>query len=61
MMGYTCEFCTDYIDPTKKEEILQRCTKIIVEVLKENASSGMAVPSDANKKYRNVIVSHKGG
>lgn len=30
---YTCEFCTDHIDPTKTEEILQRVTKIISESL----------------------------
>ena len=33
---YTCEICTDYIDPTKKDEILQRCAKIIAKALKEN-------------------------
>lgn len=48
-MAYTCEICTDYIDPTKKEEILQRCAKIIAEA-KKNASERMAVQSDANKK-----------
>ena len=45
---YTCEICTDYIVPEKKEEILQRVTKIIAEA-KKNAPSGMAVPSGANK------------
>jgi hypothetical protein len=28
-MNYTCTIYTDYIDPTKKEEILERCAKII--------------------------------
>lgn len=37
MVNYTCEICTDYIDPTKKDEILQRCAKIIAKSLKENA------------------------
>lgn len=35
--NYTCEICTDYIDPSKREEILQRCAKIIAKALKENA------------------------
>ena len=45
---YTCEICTDYIIPEKKEEILQRVTKIIAEA-KKNAPSGTAIPSGANK------------
>ena len=28
-MAYTCEICTDYIDPTKREEILRNVEKII--------------------------------
>lgn len=35
---YTCEICTDYIDPTKKDEILQRCAKIIRESLIRQAA-----------------------
>ena len=50
MTNYTCEICTDKIDPTKTEEILQRVTKIITEALKRNASSGTAIPSDAKIK-----------
>ena len=43
------EIHTDYVDPTKTEEILQRVTKIISEAIK-NAPSGMAVPSGAVRK-----------
>jgi len=28
-MAYTCEICTDYIDPSKREEILRNVEKII--------------------------------
>ena len=49
MANYTCEICTDKINPAKTEEILQRVTKIITEALMKNAPSGMAVPSGANK------------
>lgn len=45
---YTCEICTDYIDPTKTEEILQRVTKIIAEA-KKNAPSGTGIPLGADK------------
>lgn len=47
---YTCEICTDYIKPEKKEEILQRVTKIISEAQMKNAPSEMAVSSGAGKK-----------
>lgn len=47
-MTYTCEICTDYIRPEKKEEILQKVTKIISEAMK-NAPSGTAIPSGADK------------
>ena len=30
-MAYTCEICTDYIDPSKRDEILKNVTKIITE------------------------------
>ena len=30
-MAYTCEICTDYIDPSKREEILKNVTKIITK------------------------------
>ena len=45
---YTCEICTDYIRPEKKEEILQRVTKIITEA-KKNAPSGTGIPSGAKQ------------
>lgn len=48
-MGYKCTIHTDYVDPTKTEEILQRVTKIISEAVKRNAPSGTAIPSGANK------------
>ena len=47
-MNYTCTIHTDFIEPTKIEEILQRCTKIISEALK-NAPSGTAIPSGAKQ------------
>ena len=47
-MGYTCSICTDYVDPTKTEEILKNVAKIITQALK-NAPSGMAVPSGADQ------------
>ena len=54
MMGYTCEICTDYIDPSKTEEILQRVTKIISDALYENAQKkaplGTDIPSGAKQK-----------
>lgn len=46
---YTCEICTDYIDPTKKDEILERVTRIISEAIK-NAPSGTGIPSGAKQK-----------
>ena len=45
---YKCTIHTDYVDPTKTEEILQRVTKIIAEA-KKNAPSGTGIPSGANK------------
>lgn len=50
-MNYTCTIHTDYVDPTKTEEILQRCAKIISDALKENAPSGTGIPSGAKQKY----------
>lgn len=32
-MAYTCEICTDYIDPSKTEEILKNVTRIITNAL----------------------------
>ena len=55
MMSYTCEICTDKIDPTKTEEILQRITKIITEALMKNAPSGTAIPSGAKQNLPNVV------
>lgn len=47
---YKCTIHTEYVDPTKTEEILQRCAKIISEAVKRNnAPSGTAIPSGANK------------
>ena len=51
---YTCEICTDYIQPEKTEEILHRVTKIITEA-KKNAPSGMAVPSGAKQYYSSAV------
>lgn len=47
-MSYTCTIHTDYVDPSKTEEILQRIAKQMVEVLK-NAPSGTGIPSGAMK------------
>ena len=30
-MAYTCEICTDYIDPSKREEILKNVTRIVTK------------------------------
>ena len=30
-MAYTCEICTDYIDPSKRDEILKNVTRIITK------------------------------
>ena len=53
-MGYTCTIHTDYVDPTKTEEILQRVTQIISNALfeneKRNAPSGTGIPSGAEIK-----------
>lgn len=35
-MTYTCEICTDYIDPSKTEEILKKIAKIVTEAIKRN-------------------------
>ena len=32
-MTYTCEICTDYIDPTRTEEILKNIAKIVTEAI----------------------------
>jgi hypothetical protein len=58
---YSCEICTDYIDSSKTEEILQKCAKIISDALRRKAPSGMAVPSGANKNNINVSISQNGG
>ncbi len=33
-MTYTCEICTDYIDPSKTEEILKNVTEIVTEAIR---------------------------
>ena len=53
-MGYTCTIRTDYIDPTKTEEILKNVARIIAQALK-NAPSGTAIPSGADE---NIQVHH---
>lgn len=55
-MAYTCEIHTDFIDPTKTEEILQNVAKIISEAMK-NAPSGTAIPSGAENKNIQVHYS----
>ena len=56
-MAYTCTIHTDYIDPTKTEEILQRVTKIISEALKEKAPSGTGIPSGAKQNIQYEYIS----
>jgi hypothetical protein len=34
IVNYTCEICTDYIDPSKTEEILKNVTRIITAAVK---------------------------
>lgn len=51
---YTCEICTDYIQPEKKEEILKRVAMIIAEA-KRNAPSGTGIPSGADKNYSSAL------
>lgn len=59
-MAYTCTIHTDYVDPTKTEEILQRVTKIISEALKnKNAPSGMPVPSGADKIIQSECITER--
>ena len=50
-MGYTCTICTDYVDPTKTEEILKNVARIITQALK-NAPSGTAIPSGADENIQ---------
>lgn len=52
-----CTIHTDYIQPDKTEEILQRCAKIISEALK-NAPSGTAIPSGAEQNNTSKLY-HK--
>ena len=54
MANYTCEICTDCIDESKKEEILQRVSKIIAEAMK-NAPSGTGIPSGAETNYSSAL------
>ena len=45
-MNYTCEICTDYIDPTKREEILERVSKIISKALQRHAAEQLQKGSE---------------
>ena len=47
-MNYTCTIHTDYIDPTKREEILERCAKIISNALRENAQKAARKEGEEN-------------
>ena len=49
------EIHTDYVDPTKTEEILQRVSKIISEAVKRNAPSGTVIPSGAKQNYSSAL------
>ena len=49
------EIHTDYVDPTKTEEILQRVSKIISEAVKRNAPSGTGIPSGAKQNYSSAL------
>ena len=37
MVNYTCEICTDYIDPSKTEEILKNVTRIVSQAYMNRA------------------------
>ena len=50
-MKYTCEICTDYIDPSKTEQILQNVARIVTEAYMQNAAKKQtAKAADADQK-----------
>lgn len=54
-MNYTCTIHTDYCDPSKTEEILKNCTRIITEALRNQAAgvSGVDSKKGANRDGEN--------
>ena len=51
-MAYTCEICTDYIDPSKREEILWNVEKIITRSYLRRQAEEMGEVSRLEEKER---------
>ena len=51
-MAYTCEICTDYIDPSKREEILKNVEKIITRSYLRRQAEEMREVSRLEEKER---------
>ena len=55
-MAYTCEICTDYIDPSKRDEILKNVTKIITESYRRQKAEEKKKEEYSNKrKWRREV------
>lgn len=49
-MAYTCEICTNYIDPSKRDEILKNVTKIITESYRRQKAEEKKKEEYSNKR-----------